>query len=226
MSKPFHLIGLAGPRACGKDTTADLLTTHAGFTKLAFGDALYTEVSKAFGISVPELQHRPTKELLTQALSLQRCSSDQFVARMIRLAHLDGGGLVDLEAPRSPRRILQWWGTEYRRQMAVGYWVTQVSRRIHFLTSERLAQRFVITDCRFANEVEMVRAFGGRMWQITRAGIDIPPGSHQSEVTGGEFDPDAVLNNDHDIRHLQQLVLGEFWAHDAGLAGVKVEITQ
>ena len=36
--------------------------------------------------------------------------------------------------------------------------------------------------------------------------------------------PDAVLHNSHGIKHLQQLVLGEFWAHDAGLKSVKVEI--
>jgi hypothetical protein len=62
------------------------------------------------------------------------------------------------------------------------------------------------------------------IWRVTRPGCDVAPGAHVSEVTGEAFAPDAVLHNTHDIKHLQQIVLGEFWAHDAGLASVKVEI--
>ena len=40
MTTPFKIIGLTGPKGCGKDTVAALLRTHAGFYSLAFADAL------------------------------------------------------------------------------------------------------------------------------------------------------------------------------------------
>jgi hypothetical protein len=225
MTKPFTLIGLTGPKASGKDTVARLLQTHCGFISYGFADPLYAEVANAFGISIQQLQERETKEHPMSALALGMCMEDGFTANMINALWAKGEH-VDLAKPRSPRQLLQWWGTEYRRKQSEAYWINQTSKRIAYAMKQQFATKFVITDCRFHNEVSMVRDnFGGLIWQIKRPGCDVPTGSHTSETTGEEFAPDAVINNDHDIRHLQQLVLGEFWAHDAGLESVRVEIT-
>ncbi len=224
MTKPFTLIGLTGPKASGKDTVADLLRTHCGFAKLGFADALYAEVANAFSIHIAQLQERETKEHPMSALALGKCLGDGFTGRMINMHH-ELGERIDLAAPRSPRQILQWWGTNYRRNQSENYWVGIASQRVAYLMNQNLATRIVITDCRFPNEVEMIRqAFGGQIWQVKRPGCTVPDGSHPSETTGEAFKPNAVIANDHDMRHLQQLVLGEFWAYDAGLGGVKVEI--
>lgn len=224
MTKPFTLIGLTGPASVGKDTVADLLVTHCGFVKVAFADGLRTEVADAFGIEPLYLTRRETKEHPMTSLALRKCLSDGFVGCLVVQA-LDAGYDLDLDAPRTPRQIMQWWGTDYRRNQSQAYWTQQTSARISYMMRERLGTRFVITDCRFGNEVDMVRTnYGGLLWQIKRTGVTVATGSHQSETTGEGFQPNAVINNDHDIKHLQQLVLGEFWAHDAGLAGVKVEI--
>lgn len=223
MSKPFTLIGLTGLAATGKDTVADLLTTHAGFTKMAFSNALYVEISDAFSISVQMLQRRETKEHPMTALALRVCADDGFVGRMMRV-HYEQHQVFDLDQPRSPRQILQWWGTEYRRHSNPSHWTAKIAAGIDYLSRQRLATRIIVTDVRFPNEAELVRARGGHIWQIKRAGIEAPEGAHESETEGNAFAPDATLHNDHDIRHLQQLVLGEFWAHDAGLESVKVEI--
>ncbi len=224
MSKPFTIIGLTGPKASGKDTVADLLRTHCGFIKLGFADSLYAEVSEAFGIEISQLQERATKEHAMSALAMAKCLGDGFTGRMINLMAKRGEQL-DMHAPRSPRQILQWWGTEYRRNQSENYWVGMTSKRIAYFMREQIATRFVVTDCRFPNEIDMLRSsYGGQIWQVKRPGCSVPADSHSSETTGESFNPDAVINNEHDMRHLQQLVLGEFWAHDAGLAGVKVEI--
>lgn len=224
MSKPFTLIGLTGPAASGKDTVADLLVTHCGFIKFAFADPLRAEVAEAFGIEPLYLTRRETKEHPMTSLALRKCRSDGFVGRLM-IAHEEKGLSLDLDAPRSPRQIMQWWGTDYRRQQSQAYWTHQTSARISYMMRERLATRIVITDCRFVNEIDMVRSsYGGLVWQIKRQGINVPESAHPSETDGASFSPNAIINNDHDIRHLQQLVLGEYWAHDAGLAGVKVEI--
>jgi len=224
MSKPFVVIALSGPKGAGKDTVADLLVTHCGFTKMAFGDALYAEVAEAFQIDEAQLRHRDTKEHPLSAMALRKCLADAFVGRMMRV-HFDRHIALDLDAPRSPRQILQWWGTEYRRHQDLHYWTRRVSSIISYRLSRGLQNRFVVTDCRFDNEEEVIRqTHGGQIWQITRPGCDVPAGSHASETTGEAFKPDAVIQNNQDIKHLQQLVLGEFWAYDAGLEGVEVRV--
>jgi hypothetical protein len=223
MTKPTVLIGLTGPAGCGKDTVADLLTTHCGFYKMAFADGLRNEVCDAFGIEPLYLTHRSTKEHPMSCLALSKCAEQAFVDR-VNVHHRENLDYIDLAAPRSPRQIMQWWGTDYRRQQSADYWVTKSASRIQQLFSQRIATRIVITDLRFDNEADLVTRHGGLIWRVTRPGCDVAPGAHVSEVTGEAFAPDAVLHNTHDIKHLQQIVLGEFWAHDAGLASVKVEI--
>lgn len=224
MSKPFIVLALAGPKECGKDTVADLLVTHCGFVKLAFADALRAEVSDAFAIEPLYLVRRETKEHPMSSLALSKCLSDGFVGRVL-INHQEQSAAVDREAPRSPRQIMQWWGTEYRRAQDPNYWAKQTSARISYMMRERLANRFVITDCRFDNEAAMVRqAHGGHIWQVKRPGRDVPAGSHVSETTGEAFNPDAVIDNSAGIEELQERVLGTLWAFDAGLPGVTVKI--
>lgn len=225
-----HIIALTGYAGTGKDTVGDLLVTHCGFRKLAFADALRAEVSEAFGIDVADLVHRSTKDVPTGALRL-RGAPAAFVGSLMYSAAVDAlttGTVVnfDLDTPRSPRQIMQWWGTEYRRLREPNYWARIVTERIAYAIRQH-ERRFVITDCRFQNEADCVRDMGGQIWKIKRPGIDgasTTEGAHVSATDGSQFAPDAVINNSHDIRHLQQLVLGEFWARDAGLGGVRVEI--
>lgn len=212
-----YILGLSGPAGCGKDTVADLLVAHAGFTKMAFADPLKSEVCNAFGIDLLHLNQRETKEHPMTALALRKCRDDAFIGRMLTgQTHCTFGEF--LEAPRSPRWIMQKWGTEYRRHQDANYWVRLTSKRISYTLRERLATRIILTDCRFGNEVSLVcRTFGGQLWQIHRDGVEVAQDSHTSETTGAAFRPDLTLNNSQGISHLQERVLEAFWAHGAGL---------
>lgn len=213
-----RIIGLSGPAGSGKDTIADLLAVHAGFTKMAFADTLRTEVVLAFATDPSFLTQRETKETPMRCLAIGRCLDEGFVARMIVMHTLKSLPL-DLDAPRSPRQIMQWWGTDYRRHQAADYWVNAFLKRARYLLGQRLASRIVVTDCRFLDEVDAVRiALGGQLWQVCRDGVTVAPGSHVSEVTGAEFRPDVVINNSHSVKHLQERVLEAYWASGAGLA--------
>lgn len=205
--KHFDIIGLTGPAGSGKDTVADILVTQAGFTKMAFADPLKSEVAQAFQIDLSFLTQRETKEQPMRCLALSRCLDEGFVARMIVMFTLRKERL-DLDAPRSPRQIMQWWGTDYRRHQQHNYWISITFHRIDYLLSQRLTHRIIITDVRFADEADLVRRrFAGQLWQIERPGLAPLPGGHVSEVSGSEFRPDVVLNNCHGIRHLQTTVL-------------------
>ena len=119
---------------------------------------------------------------------------------------------------------MQWWGTEYRRNQTPGYWVNKAAKRILWLQKSLGARLVVITDVRFEDEANLVRNLGGQIWQIKRPGCDVSTGAHVSEVTGEGFAPNLVINNAHDMRHLQQLVLGGWAEREWGVPGVRVEV--
>lgn len=227
------VIGLTGHIGTGKDTVAQLLHTHCGAHVTAFADALRGEICEAFCIEHMYLTRRETKEHPMSALALNRCMDTAFVDRMVahHLAGMPQGGIdgerLDLAAPRSPRQIMQWWGTEYRRTNAPGYWTTRTRNHIQWLMSGVNARLVVVSDVRFPNEAEMIRhQLNGYIWQINRPGCNPPAQQHCSEVDGSAFKPDTILNNAHDVRHLQGLVLGEFGALAWGVPGLRVDLPQ
>ena len=221
------IIGLAGPAGSGKDTVADLLRTHARFSKCAFADALRFEVCDAFGIEPLVLTHRPTKEEPHKALSIARCKDHAFAGRLLRsdVYRLFDGSIAEfLDAPRSPRQIMQWWGTEYRRATDGSYWTGQVVAHVNYQCKNHNT-RHVITDVRFENEAQAVRNMGGVIWQVKRPGLKADtthPNAHVSETDGSQFAPDAIINNSHDIRHLQSVVMGAWLMLETGMSAQEV----
>jgi hypothetical protein len=229
-----HIIALCGFANAGKDTVADLLVTHAGFRKLAFADALKAELQDAFSIeaavfSRPEYKSQPLSEL-----ALTKCTERAYIDAALRYGVEHWSGTLpfptaeELARPRTPRETMQLWGTQYRRAHDPEYWTSIVRRRISYYQAELGQLRIVVTDCRYDNEHDSLRAQGARLWQIKRTGLNAgttAEGSHSSANEGSSWAHDAVINNAHDLRHLQQIVLQEWWALDAGLASVKAEIT-
>ena len=211
-----HIIGLSGPAGSGKDTIAGILVECAGFTQLAFADTLRTEVMLAFAIDPSFLTQRETKEMPLRCLAIGRCLDEGFVARMI-VMHTLNSERLDLDAPRSPRQIMQWWGTDYRRQQQHDYWVSGLLKRAHYLVDQNPGIRIVVTDCRFQDEVDAVRFVTERsqIWQVWREGVAIAPGAHVSEVTGYEFRPDVLIRNCTSLKRLHARVM-EAWADGLG----------
>lgn len=225
------VVAMTGYASTGKDTVADLLVTHLCFRKLAFADALRAEVSNGFNIELSYLVHPSTKSHPMSALAMRKAPLGFLAAVALATGNIprDGEGQIAaewLDQPRSPRQILQWWGTEYRRRQHEHYWSRQLMQRVLDAMHDG-ASRFVITDCRFKNEADTVRALDGKIWQVKRPGINdatTSEGAHVSATDGSEFAPDLVIDNRHDIRHLQQLVLGEFLSLESGIEGATVVV--
>lgn len=219
----FTLITLTGPAGAGKDTVADILQSHLGFSRLAFADALRAEICAAFSLEPVYLSARSTKEQPMPALALRRCRDNAFIARVASLHGVTGMRDDFLTAPRSPRQILQWWGTEYRREQDPDYWINQVD--LHLGAGQfDLVRRIVVTDTRFDNEAAMLRAHGGIVWAITRPGHEVAPGAHVSETDGERFAPDVTIANTGTIDDLRELVLSHYAAHAWSLPGVTVQV--
>lgn len=215
-----RVIGLSGPIGCGKDTVAQILRAHVRSTQcFAFADKLREEVVDAFCIEQTFLTRRDTKERPMPALALNRCMDRDFIRALAR-----AGVNAEMQAPRSPRQIMQWWGTEYRRAQEPGYWVTRAGQHIAWLRQTVNPRLIVVTDVRYQDEANMLHALGGQIWQITRPGHEAKAATHSSEVTGEDFLPTEVIDNSGNKHDLLQLVLGAWAAREWSLPGVRVTV--
>ena len=122
----------------------------------------------------------PLREGLAVMLGLDR---EVFEDRTRKEAPIDWLG-------RSPRYLMQTLGTEWGRDLvAADLWLRVAERRI-----AALGPRVVVSDIRFDNEADWVRALGGVVWHIRRPGFG--GGAHRSE-SGVRVRPgDAVIAND------------------------------
>lgn len=167
----MKLIGLAGPARVGKDTVADYLVEERGFVKFSFSDALYEEVSNAFDVPVDALQRADLKECATQWLALYRCDNIEAINAMIED---DDDRTYFLNCPRSPRWVLQRWGTAYRRAQDPDYWIKKAGLFIdEYLKAVAAGDikdpgGLVNTSVRFPNEQQFIRERGGEVWHIYR----------------------------------------------------------
>lgn len=210
---PITIIALAGFAGAGKDTAADILVRHAGFHKIAFADALRGEVARGFAVPRDLLEDRARKEQPQARLALRNAPAD-FLGALLRTSHPG----LNLDKPRTPRQILQLWGTEFRRQQKAEYWVMQMTAEIRTRATWG-TRRFVITDCRFENEAAYVRRAGGQVWQVVRPGLNAsttPEGQHQSVADGSSFSPELVLHNSGTPKDLRNAVLSAWWSCEAG----------
>lgn len=83
-------------------------------------------------------------------------------------------------------RLLQHWGTEYRRSQDAFYWVKAFRRRIE-LEKPQIA---LISDMRFKNEFYFVAAFGGYTVKVTRHGFQLADGRSTTHIS--EVDLDGI----------------------------------
>lgn len=176
------VIGLSGHMESGKDTVARMLSAY-GYRRAAFGDALRSEVA----ISI-NARHIP----------------DQMPGR-VRAGYVDMTPEEVWAKPTSERcrRVLQWWGTEYRRAKQSDYWVAKVRAEIH--ASPGL---WVISDVRFPDEAAMVRDyFGGVIWRIERESKRGGIPGHISEHVH-RIEADVVIDNNSTFDALRRQIAG------------------
>jgi hypothetical protein len=102
------------------------------------------------------------------------------------------------------RRILQWWGTEYRRAEDPEYWTRAWGRKIEQLDLAHL--HVLVDDVRFMNELQVIKKHGGLIVKIERPGFD-GANNHASETSLDAYHGwDAVLLNDGTLEEFQAKV--------------------
>lgn len=196
-----RVIGLSGYAGVGKDTFAEyfaaaLRSRSSGRCKavaMAFADALRAEVAAAFGIDRRCLTDRASKESPHRGLTHEQCADPAFAALMRTLPGHEW----------SPRRVMQLWGTEYRRRSRADYWIDRADEALEALRADG-CHVLVMTDCRFLNEAHWIKARGGQVWRITRAGA-APTNEHRSETALDDWPFDLRLPNDWSLAVLERL---------------------
>ena len=139
------ILGVTGFIGSGKDTVADFLCTFHGFKRLSFAASLKDAVSAIFGWD------RDLLEGTTKSSRQWRETRDEWWSER-------------LGKEITPRWILQYWGTEVcRNGFHSDIWVASVEHKL-LHTKDNI----VITDCRFANEVNAIKKAGGTTIRIKR----------------------------------------------------------
>ena len=139
------IIGICGFQSSGKDTIADLLVREYGYKKLSFASMLKDIVSLMFGWP------RDRLEGLTKEDREWREQIDPWWAKTLDKPML------------SPRYVLQYFGTElFRNNWHPEIWIKIVEKQLNNYTN------VVITDCRFTNEINMLKQNGGQIIHVHR----------------------------------------------------------
>jgi hypothetical protein len=164
------IIALSAKARRGKDTVANMLRDTWGFTVLHWADPLYDEVRQehSFRIIAPDFG-QPSVEIDGVGYD----SPDLFRAVEKWVGY--SGGKINPNWTRKPdlelwesaftyamrekdAPLLQWWGTEYRREhFGKDYWIQMLHNRLPSLYDDvHTERRVVIADTRFPNEANAV----------------------------------------------------------------------
>jgi len=200
--KGVRLIGAAGRMRAGKDTFLaalgqELEKQRIGVLNLPMAWALKTEIA---GLMVGLLQDHPEYGKLSP---LQR--HDLVVSWM------QGASRPEKERMRL---LMQWWGTEFRREMySADYWIEWHRRggksdSRMYLGNGRCA--VLVPDVRFRDEADYVRE-NGLLFRVTRPSVE-PDNSHRSETALDDYRVDAVILNDRTQADLE--ISARLWARE------------
>jgi hypothetical protein len=178
------IIGLCGQKQSGKSTAASILEERYGFERASFAGVLKKAVKDIFLLTDDQLNDPEEKE---------------------RVDHRWG---------KTPRQIMQLFGTEVGRSIDPDVWVKHLE-----MTKFSKGGRLVIDDCRFLNEAQAIQAAGGIVIGVTRRTWPEPsyaPDPHASEtemlaywdkMVSWTISNDATIEDLHD--HLASILFHE-----------------
>jgi hypothetical protein len=198
----MHLIGINGFKTSGKDTTYQIvrdLQSEVNVGRAAFADKLKIMAAKALGFERPDSD---LIALMDQCKELWTISVQDRPEGFTQEFHYLTG-----------REYLQYFGGKAREVFGDTFWIDQVlpADDLMEITKDRaLEARYpgidilCITDVRYPNEAERVRALGGVVWEVVRPGLESD--GHGSEKPLPRELVNFVIRNDGDLTYLRSEV--------------------
>jgi hypothetical protein len=176
-----EIIALSGYARAGKDEAAKVLVEEFGFVQVAFADKL-----RDFLYALNPYIWRYHNGMREYAL-LQDVIDEH-----------GWGGYKETDWKHEIRRLLQRLGTEGGREtLWDSIWIDAA------LTGLPEDAKVVVSDARFFNEFDAVKARGGKVWRIDRPGVG-PISDHPSETEAPKyprFDKFLINNGTLEIWH-------------------------
>lgn len=211
------ILAICGFQSSGKDTLADYLATYKKFKKLSFASVLKDIIATLFDWPRDKL------EGITKEDRMWREERDEWWATELNMPDL------------TPRYVLQYFGTElFRNHWHQDIWLKVVEKQLSKYDN------VVIADCRFPNEMEMLKKHGAKIIHIYRNtpewvakyqqgddSVNEAQLLHPSERGWIRGQPDFIIHNDGTIEELYSKVSGEleaFFGDNLGI-GEKLEPT-
>lgn len=180
------IIGLSGLAGSGKDSCANIIMkNHENWVKTSFAKAMKDAVAGMYGLP------RDMLEGDTKQSREWREQPNAFWSEK-------------LGEEITPRKILQNFGTQLvRTHVNQDFWVYRTEYELDQLEAE--GKNILITDVRFPNEADMIRAHGGQIWHVFCGEIPqwftdykdhgiVPQGIHESEYKWAATMPDMVIH--------------------------------
>jgi dephospho-CoA kinase len=178
------LIGIAGKKGSGKDTIADYICKNYNYIKYSFATPLKQTLQTMFNLTNKQLYDEKEKEI------------------------------VDKRYGKSPRELMQWFGTDIMRDqltkfmpsMGENLWVNHFEE-FYLENSVKENVPIIIADVRFQNEIDVIHKLGGVIIRIDRFGLTNID-THITEQTdtlhlGGN---DFIIQNDSTLNNLYKKI--------------------
>lgn len=109
----------------------------------------------------------------------------------------------------SPRQMMQLVGTDmFRTIVHRDFWVRHFE---DWVAEQEPDAKIVVTDVRFANEVDAIRRLGGTVVRIVRASSDHGSDAHVSETGVAALRVDREIQNNGTIEQLWDEVQAAIW---------------
>lgn len=187
------IIAICGLKGSGKDTISNYFVKKYGFIKLHFGGILKDVCSIMFNWP---------RHLL---------EGDTVESRKFREIE-DKWWSKKLGFKITPRIALQKIGTDVlRNHFNNDIWSLIIEKKINDLSSK--GNNIIIADCRFQNEIKMLRSYGAKIIAVYRnlpewfesykkGKILIPKSIHKSEYDWIKSDFDYEINNQGSLEDL------------------------
>lgn len=181
------IVGLTGYGQSGKDTAAQGLI-DIGWERKSFADPLRECIYLLNPIISSQVAGRHT---LSLAADMGSQGSGPEIEHLRIAATVDAVGWDEAKKHGEVRRLLQVFGTEVvRDHFGRDAWTHILVEQI----KRDWDKNYVVTDCRFPNEVECIHNLGGIVVRISRPGVG-PVNAHVSDAVG-DLNVDYEVTND------------------------------
>lgn len=161
------IVAINGKLGSGKDSFADFAVENYNYKKLFFAEPLKHEVKEfllKYNIPFEDRNIWGSQSDKEEQLFIDECYFNDIVTDIPLFIHFfNTCNKYDGDYISTFRYLLQWWGTEYRRNnFGDNYWVDKL------VEETKKYDKVIISDMRFPNEFDAVVHNGGICIKIIR----------------------------------------------------------